>query len=105
MNINIIYIFGRIDTFVKMIDDISIQYSLTKTDVLKYIDNKLTNVSMTKEERDILHEKLYIDPTYWSNLFFSDYAIRKDTVINTSEIIFSEKQVYRDRLDIKQINN
>ena len=105
MNINIVYIFGRIDTYIKMIDDISIQYNLTKADVYKYIDKTLNNVYLTKEERDLMHEKLYIDPIYWKELFLSNYAFKKEVVINTSKPTFLEKELYRDRLDIIPFNN
>lgn len=99
--INTIYKFDdKLENKIKIIDDILFKYIYTKVTTIESI-SKLKNTSkLSKEERMKIMDEIYMDITYWLDLFFSEDKIAEDYIIdklvNMSKIDCSE---VRDRLN------
>ena len=81
MSINTIYKFDdKLENKIKMIDSILFKYLYTKESTIEVL-SKLRNTSnLTKEERIKLLDQLYIEITFWVDLFFNTDMTVKDSV-------------------------
>lgn len=95
-SINTIYKFDdKLDNKIKIIDNILFKYIYTKVSTIESL-SKLKNTSvLSKEEKIKLIDDLYINITYWVDLFFKD-----DKFIN-NELI--SKAVDITKLDISDV--
>lgn len=81
MSINTIYKFDdKLDNKIKMIDSILFKYIYTKQSTIEVISKLKNTANLTKEERMKLIDELYIEITFWVDLFFDTNMNIKDSV-------------------------
>lgn len=97
MSINTIYKFDdKLENKIKMIDSVLFKYLYTKEDTIEVISKLQTTSKLTKKERIELLDQLYIEITFWVDLFFNTNMEIKDSV--KDKII---SLIKNDDLDIK----
>lgn len=104
--INTIYKFDdRLDNKIKMIDTILIQHNLTKATKVKLIEKMRNRITKVPKDYIDLDDKMFIDPTYWTELFFTSDAIKKENIFKA--ISFTKKDDIRmkDTVSITSYND
>lgn len=81
MSINTIYKFDdKLDNKIKMIDSILFKYLYTKQDTIEAISKLKNTALLSKKEEIELLDQLYIEITFWVDLFFNTDMTIKDSV-------------------------
>ncbi len=81
MSINTIYKFDdKLENKIKMIDSILFKYIYTKQSTIEALSKLKTTSNLTKEERMKIIDELYIEITFWVDLFFDTNMNIKDSV-------------------------
>lgn len=83
MSINTIYKFDdKLENKIMMIDSILFKYLYTKETTIEVLSKLKLTSNLTKEERIKLLDQLYIEITFWVDLFFNTDMTVKDSVKN-----------------------
>lgn len=89
MSINTIYKFDdKLENKIKMIDSILFKYIYTKQTTIEALSKLKNTVKLTKEERMKIIDELYIEITFWVDLFFDTNMNIKDSVKNKLVSLF-----------------
>ena len=101
MSINTIYKFDdKLENKINIIDSILFKYIYTKQSTIEAISKLKTTSKLTKEERIKLIDELYLEITFWVDLFFNTDANVKDSVKNKLISLFKKDGIdFIDTLD------